>query len=237
MHHIGIVDDDARSRDVVLRHLRRYQDEHHEQFAVRVFGDGDDLVRGYPADLDILFLDVEMPGMGGFEAAHAVREVDDSVVIVFITRMGQLAIRGYEVGALNYLVKPLRYTVFAQELTRCLRRVRRSTGTHLMLPTARGSVRVDAADVTHVGSTRHRITVHTVDAAYTFTGTLKVVEAMLPEDGFFRASSSYLVNLRHVLAVHRTSCVVAGGHEVPISRARKRDFLEALTDHVGGRVC
>lgn len=237
MLHIGIVDDYERSRDLVLHHLRRYQDEHDQRFTVRVFGDGADLVRDYPADLDVLFLDVEMPGMGGFEAAHAVRELDDRVVIVFVTRMAQLAIRGYEVGALSYLVKPLGYAAFAPELTRCLRRVRRPAGTHVMLPAARGSVRVDAADVTHVGSAKHRITVHAGDAAYTFTGTLKAVQAMLPGGDFFRTSSSFLVNLRHVVAVHRSACVVAGGHEVPISRARKRDFLEAMTDHLGGRVC
>jgi DNA-binding LytR/AlgR family response regulator len=237
VHHIGIVDDDERSRDLVLHHLRRYQDEHDQRFTVRVFGDGTDLVGDYPADLDVLFLDVEMPGMGGFEAAHSVRELDDRVVIVFVTRMAQLAIRGYEVGALSYLVKPLGYAAFAPELTRCLRRVRRAAGTHVMLPAARGSVRVDAADVTHVGSAKHRITVHAGDAAYTFTGTLKAVQAMLPDGDFFRTSSSFLVNLRHVVAVHRSTCVVAGGHEVPISRARKRDFLEAMTDHLGGRVC
>lgn len=130
MHHIGIVDDDERSRDLVLHHLRRFQDEHDQRFTVRVFGDGADLVRDYPPDLDVLFLDVEMPGMGGFEAAHAVRELDDRVVIVFVTRMAQLAIRGYEVGALSYLVKPLGYAAFEQQLTRCLRQVRRSAGTH-----------------------------------------------------------------------------------------------------------
>lgn len=106
MFQIGIVDDDDRSIEVVLRHLRRHQDEHGTEFTVRPFRDGRDLVGGYRSDLDVLFLDVEMPTVGGFEVAHRIREVDVRVVIVFVTRMGQLTIRGYEVGALSYLVKP-----------------------------------------------------------------------------------------------------------------------------------
>jgi DNA-binding LytR/AlgR family response regulator len=84
---------------------------------------------------------------------------------------------------------------------------------------------------------RHRITVHTVDAPHSFTGTLRAVQVMVPDYRLFRTSSRFLVNLRYVLAVHRTTCVVAGGHEVPVSGDRKRDFLEAMTDRVGGRVC
>lgn len=237
MFQIGIVDDDDRSIEVVLRHLRRYQDEHGTEFTVRPFTDGRDLVRGYRSDLDLLFLDVEMPTVGGFEVAHRVRELDERVVIVFVTRMGQLAIRGYEVDALSYLVKPVAYSTFALALTRCLRRVRRSVDAHLMVPSARGTARVDTADVVYVASDKHRITVHAVDAQYTFTGTLKAVEARLGDAGFFRTSSSFLVNLRHVVAVHRSGCVVLGGHEVPVSRARRRDFLAAVTDHIGARVC
>jgi DNA-binding LytR/AlgR family response regulator len=237
VHHIAIVDDDERSIEVVLRHLRRYQDEHSTKFTVRTFTDGRDFVRGYRSDLDVLFLDVEMPTMDGFQVAHTIRALDERVVIVFITQMGQLAIRGYEVGALSYLVKPTPYSAFAHELARGLQRVRLSVAPHLMVPSARGVARLDTADIVYVESSKHRITVHTVDEGHTFTGTLKAVESRLDEAGFFRTSSSFLVNLRHVVAVHRSACVVAGGHEVPISRARKRDFLEAMTDHLGGRVC
>ncbi|WP_187365224.1 LytR/AlgR family response regulator transcription factor [Cellulosimicrobium cellulans] len=237
MFHIGIVDDDDRSTEVVHRHLQRYQHEHGLTFDTRTFADGWDLVRGYRSDFDILFLDVEMTTLGGFDTARAVRELDRRVVIVFVTRMAQLAIRGYEVDALSYLVKPVAYAAFAAELTRALKRAG-SAGRHLhlMLPTTRGTARVDTSDITHVAAAKHHITVHTTGAEFAFTGTLKAVEDQLAGRGFFRCSKSFLVNLRHVVAIQTASCVVLGGHEVPVSRSCKREFLAAVTDHLGGRV-
>lgn len=236
MFQIGIVDDDVRSRELLTRHLGRYRSEHGVDLAVRLFGDGAQLTQAYRPELDVLFLDVEMPGVGGFDAARAVRELDERVLIVFITRLAQFAIRGYEVDALNYLVKPVPYVAFARELSRGLDRLRRSGPSEdLMLPTARGTARVDPADVVYVRSIRHRLEVHALGREYAFTGALRNVEAEVAGRDFFRVHNSYLVNLRHVVAVQQATCTVAGGDELPVSRARRRAFLEALTDHVGGR--
>ena len=236
MFHIGIGDDDARSRALLLQHLERYRREHPHGLAISTYTDGWDLVHAYRADLDVLFLDVEMPRVGGYDAAHRIREIDQRVSIVFVTRLAQLAIRGYEVGALSYLVKPVPYAGFAREVSRALSRASRDPADHLLLPTARGTARVDVSDVVSVESRRHRITAHTLDTEYAFTGTLRAVEERVADRGFFRTSSSSLVNLRHVLAVQQAGCVVRGDREVPISRAKRRPFLDALTDYLGGRV-
>lgn len=236
MIHVGIVDDDARSRDVVLSHLRRYQDEHDVEFTVRTFTDGSEIARAYRPEFDILFLDVEMLDMDGFETARAVRALDDRVIIVFITRMAQFAIKGYEVDALSYLVKPVPYFAFSQELARCLVRASRADSDGIMIPTAQGTARVDVSDIVYVESIKHRIIVHVIGGQHAFTGTLKAVEAELAGRGFFRSNNSFLVNLRHVHAVKQTSCVMLGGDELQISRARKRAFLNAMADHIGGRV-
>lgn len=234
--YIGVVDDDPHSRATVVAHLRRYEEEHGVEFSVRTFSDGAQLTRGYRADFDVLFLDVEMARMDGFETAHAVRALDDRVVIVFITRMAQMAIKGYEVDALSYLVKPVPYFAFSQELARSLQRVRRTQSEGVMLPVAGGTARVDVADIVYVESIKHRIVVHAIGRKYAFTGTLKAIEEQLAGQGFFRSNNCYLVNLRHVHAVRQSTSVMLGGDELQISRARKRAFLDAMADHLGGRV-
>lgn len=234
MVRVGIVDDDAASRSVILAHLKRYQDEHGGDFSIRTFTNGVELAEHYHPDLDLIFLDVVMDGMDGFEAAHAIRELDDRVVIVFVTNMGQYAIKGYEVNALSYLVKPVPYFAFSQELARSLRTIERSTPTSdaLMVPTATGTARVDLTDITYIESSRHRVTVHTPARSYTYTGTLKSLEAKLADKDFFRSNNCYLVNLRHVRGLDATSCVMEGGEELQVSRPRRRAFLEALTSYV-----
>lgn len=237
MIRIGIVEDDPAGRDVILAHLQRYQAENQVRFSVRTFSDGSELAPGYRPEFDILFLDVMMDEMDGFEAARAIRELDDSVVIVFVTNMAQFAIRGYEVDAMSYLVKPVPYFAFSQELARCLRRVTKVTeeSDTILLPTASGTARVDLTDIVYVESSRHRITVHTTARTYAFTGTLKSIEAEVDGKDFYRSNNCYLVNLRHVRGVNTTASIMANGDQLQISRPRRKGFLDALTNYVGGR--
>lgn len=231
---VGVLDDEEPERAVLVRHLRRYEAEHAVRLDVSTFATGPELLDRYGADLDIVFLDVQMPGDDGFEVARRLRDLDTDLVIVFVTHMGHLAIRGYEVEALGYLVKPVPYFAFSRELGRAVRRSRRVVPDALMLSLPDGVARVGIGDVVYVESTGHRITVHALDRRYELRGTLKAFESELADKGFHRSNNCYLVNLRHVVAVRATSCVLRGDVELQVSRPRRRAFLDALAQHVGG---
>ncbi|WP_084129429.1 LytTR family DNA-binding domain-containing protein [Demequina sp. NBRC 110055] len=235
MIRIGIAEDVESNRVDLLHHLARYSEEHGTEFATTEYSDGADLVAGYRPRFDILFLDVEMARMDGLEAAHRIREVDPEVIIIFVTNMAQYAIKGYQVDALSYLVKPVPYFAFAQELTRSLTRLNKSDDDAVMLSVGGRVARITTPDIVYVESVKHRITVHTLDSEYVFSGTLKAVEEELEGKGFYRSNNCYLVNLRHVTSVEPTSCVMTGGEELAVSRPRRKGFLDALTDHVDSR--
>lgn len=235
MIRIGVVEDDPRSMQFLLDHLHRYQAENAETFEIRTFADGRDIVAGYKSDFDIVFLDVEMAHLDGFSTAQRIREVDPEVVLIFITNMAQYAIRGYEVDALSYLLKPVPYFAFSQELNRSLERVRKRARSSIMITVDGEMQRIDLAGILYVESIKHRLVVHTLSRQYSFAGTLKEMEATLAGQSFFRSNNCYLVNLRHVTGVRQSSCLLAGDRELQISRPRKKGFLDALTDYVGGR--
>lgn len=236
MIRIGIVDDELRSRDLVLEYLHRYETEHNVTFSVRTFADGSELADGYRPEFDIIFLDVQMTHMDGLETAHQIRLLDANVVLVFITNMAQYAIRGYEVDALSYLVKPVPYFAFSQELRRSIARVTKAGNESIMVPTPGGLARVDLMDIVYIESVKHRIILHAIDRTYSFTGTLKALDIELTGKEFFRSNNCYLVNLRYVTSVSNNSCTMLGGDELLVSRPRKRGFLDALADHVGGKL-
>lgn len=235
MIRIGIVEDDAASSALLVDYLRRYQDEHHEPFDISLFADGSQVVSGYRPVFDILLLDVQMPNLDGFSAAERIRQVDPDVVIVFITNMTQHAIRGYEVDALSYVLKPVSYFAFSQEIKRSISRLRRRAADYVLLAVDGGLVRVATSDIVYLESAKHRTLVHTIDGRYSVVAPLKTMEAELEGRGFFRSNSGYLVNLRHVLAVRQNSAEMVGGHDLLISRPRKKAFLAALTDYIGER--
>lgn len=236
MIRIGIAEDDPSSIDLLLSHLDRFQRELGERFHVGAFRDGADLVEAYRPDWDILLLDIEMERMDGMTAARRIREVDAEVVIVFITSSPQYAVSGYSVGALSYLLKPVPYVAFEQEMSRCLTRLRQRERRHLMFTTSDGARRrVDAADVLFIESVKRHLVIHTLDGDYSTVVTMRSMEAELAADGFFRCNSGYLVNLRHVTGVDGSECRIRGGVRLQVSRPRKREFLAALAEYIGER--
>ncbi|MDR1214708.1 MAG: LytTR family DNA-binding domain-containing protein [Propionibacteriaceae bacterium] len=230
---IGIVEDDPASRSLLTDYVARYESEHGLACPVTGFSDGQDLLSGFQRQFDLLLLDIQMPGLDGFSTAERVRRVDPDVVIVFITNTPQYAIHGYEVDALSYLLKPVPYFAFARELTRSVERLARRTADYVVLSSGTDLVRLDTRHIVYLESVKHHLLVNTLDHRHTTVGTLKAMEATLAGRGFFRSNSCYLVNLRHVTAVHQSSCVMSTGVHLVVSRPRKKDFLIALTDYLG----
>jgi DNA-binding LytR/AlgR family response regulator len=132
---IAVVEDDDRNRALLVEHLRRYEQEHGLAFEVTTFSDGREILARFRPVYDIVLLDIQMEHVDGMTTAKRIREVDKDVVLVFITNSPQYAIVGYQVAALSYLLKPVPYFAFSEELARCLDQVRKRERGFVMLTT------------------------------------------------------------------------------------------------------
>ena len=109
MLQIAIVEDEADLAQQTKDNVVRYLNEHGLEGNIAVFNDGMDIAENYKPIWDILLLDIEMPLLDGMSAAQKIREQDATVVMIFITRMAKYAIKGYEVDALDFILKPITY--------------------------------------------------------------------------------------------------------------------------------
>ena len=159
MFKIAIVEDQEETRESLNRFVRQYAQEQGLQVEISLITDGAEIAEHYTPGFDIIFMDVEMPRLDGFGAAEAIRSVDADVVLVFVTNMAQYAIRGYEVDALDYVLKPVNYYQFCTKLSRAIQRVqRRRGGLVLLLLWGRG----DAFTLSILGENGLSINLYTI---------------------------------------------------------------------------
>lgn len=120
MVRVAIIEDDKYCQDEIAGYLEKYGTSQGVEFSVDLFSDGDAIVEKYPADYDVLLMDIELPLLSGMNAAEEIRRIDSEVAIIFITNSPQYAIEGYRVQAMDYLLKPLNYYAFSQSIGRAL---------------------------------------------------------------------------------------------------------------------
>lgn len=235
MLRIAIVEDDRADACRLEELARQYAREYGAELEVCCFSTGMEIAEGYKPVWDIIFLDIEMPLLDGMSTAEHIRAQDPEVILIFVTNMAQYAIRGYEVDALAYLLKPVSYGAFHMKMRKAQRMIDSRSAQSVLLMTEGRAVKLDAADVFYVEVQDHQLIYHTRNGEYRLFGSLRSVEKQFSQ-GFARCNQCYLVNLRHVDGVQE-DCVQVGGDTLKISRARKKEFMQNLSDYYrfGGR--
>ena len=230
---IAFVEDEELYAKQLQQFLHQYEEENKEMFDITVYSDGDQIVNKYKSQYDIILMDVEMKFMDGMSAAEEIRKIDTEVVIIFITNMAQYAIRGYAVDALDYVLKPVPYFAFSQQLMKAVTRLEKRAKHYLTVPVEGGLRRLDTASIYYLESEGHRVHFYTDEGDFSAPGALKTFEEKLVACPFARCNSGYLVNLVQVRGVQQNT-VEVGPYELQVSRPKRKSFLAALTDYIGG---
>ena len=229
---IAVVDDEKAFSTQLSRMLRRWGDEHGAELNITCFDDGIDIADNFQSRWDIIFLDIQMKLLDGLKTARAIRAHDSEVVLIFVTTMAQYAINGYEVDAFDYILKPLSYPQFEIRMNKAAREVeKKKKHSYVFLKKYSETVRVSTDDILYVEVVGHTLRYVTDGEIYEQRQTIGEAEKALADLPFARCSLSFLVNLKRIDRVSRDSLFV-GGHELPISRNRKKEFLQIFSDYL-----
>jgi two-component system, LytTR family, response regulator LytT len=197
-----VVDDEAPARSE-LRHLLAAEPD------VVVVGEAagvDEAVRSVDAHRpDVVFLDIELPGATGLEAAPLVRERRDPPAVVFVTAHARYAVDAFAVEAFDYVLKPVDPDRLARVVARLRERASPQARPVERLPVvaAGGTQLLDVDEVHYISADGDYSRVHTYDRSLLCTTSLRDLERRLPADRFARVHRSHLVNLAKVAAVRR----------------------------------
>lgn len=233
MFHIAIVEDCQEDSLQLKRYLSRYEQEKGTKFKVSCVDNGMDFIDEYDPDYDIVLMDIEMPYLDGMSAAKKMREIDQSVCLIFVTNMAQYAIDGYEVDAMDFLVKPITFQHFALKLEKALWNCSVRKERYYGVQTQNGVIKVPLTQIYYVESEKHYLKFHTWSGIYRSRGSIKELAAEFPGETFVRCHASYLVNLDYVTRVAQDNVQVKDV-KLPVSRACKKEFTDAFTRYLGG---
>lgn len=230
---VAVVEDDQSAVAHLHECLNRYASSHDGvRFDVKEFSEPTGFLDPYEAKWDIVFMDIEMPNMDGMEAAQRLRRLDSDVKLFFVTNMAQFAAKGYEVDALDYIIKPFVYENFERKLTRAVRLCERDSDAIVIAQ--RGiSQRFRLRDISYIEVRGRNLEYHMESGTISAFGSLKDVEAELGSYGFLRCGNPYLVNQRYIAAVRGQSVLLENGLELPIGRAFRKSFLTGLAAVLG----
>lgn len=226
MIRVAVVDDDPLSRRSLCRHFEQYSDLYGVSFEIREFSDGDEILENYQAGYDILFLDVMMNYTDGLKTAREIRLMDPEVMIFFASNMPQFASKGYEVDAMDYLLKPISYPDFEKRIQRALKNLQ-NRNQYLSIFTKSGFRKINVHELDYVEVRDHDLMFHTRSGILEAKGSLSDIEAQLNKETFFRCNKCYLINLDQVQGIQNCD-VTVGGDLLQVSRARKKELLDAL---------
>ncbi|MBK7307355.1 MAG: response regulator transcription factor [Chitinophagaceae bacterium] len=195
---------------------------------------------------DVVFLDIELPDMTGFELLQQLGDINFQTI--FTTSHSHYAIKAFRFNALDYLIKPIQET----ELDEAVKRLLKSAGNtievkhalsnfqsqsvedqKLVLPTQNGTLRLPLKQITHIEGERNYSYIYLSNGSRELSSkNLAYFEDILIDKNFFRSHRSYLVNRYHINTLKNDQFVLKNGIEIPISR---RKIIEADTWFFKGR--
>lgn len=229
---VAVVEDEESSALTLFRFLDRYTQETSVVFQTTRFQSGNDFLNGYQPCYDIVFMDIMLPGINGMETAARLRKLDSIVTLIFVTNLAKFAVKGYEVSALDFIVKPVVYASFKMKMDKAVSVASRYSDEKVVVRSGGNTKIFSTSEIFYIEVYNHDLIYCTSGGKFTAHGSLNDVEKQLKKNNFSRCSSGFLVNLRYVGEINGNICYI-DGQEIPIGRSKKKSFMMDLANYLG----
>lgn len=189
---------------------------------------GDELVAS-GCKPDILFLDIQMPGLGGMETAELLRRDNEDMVLIFVTAAEEYVFQAFDVGAFHYLVKPFSDEKFEEVVKRAVAAAGKHAGNradekYMMIQSAGSHIKVFLRDIVYAEVYNRKVIIHTRNADIEYYGKLQDLSDMAGED-FFRTHRAYLVHFKYVER-YDANCVTMENGTALIAKKNYSEFVK-----------
>lgn len=233
MIQIAIVDDDSKSLEKIHTYIDRYFTKNAEEYHITEFHDGSEVMDQYEAVYDLIFLDIQMEQADGMKTARYIRKRDQNTVIIFVTQMAKYAIKGYEVDALDFIVKPVDYYGFEIKMRKAVNYIHSHSARKICIDMDGSYLWISTDSIYYIEVFDHDLIYHTENGDYKARGSISALTKQLEGLSYRQCNRCYLVNMKHVTGLEGDWLTV-GGTSVKISKRRRKELVDALMRYYGG---
>ena len=230
---IAICDDEKSQRELLQKYVYEWAEKQQKKINIFLFESSENFSFFWSEEktIDLILLDIQMGRENGVELAKKIRKTDEELQIVFITAINAYIAEGYEVEALNYLLKPIE----KEKLFRCLDKAslkEKSEHSKILLETKQGMIRISVKDIWYLEAFGHQCMIHTKSDVHEVKESIGKIEATMEteEASFIKCHRSYFINLKHVSKIEKDSVVMDDGRSLPISRNSYKKVAQAFID-------
>ena len=232
MWNIAIIEDEEAMSNQLVSYFAKFGKDYNESFSFAIFNNAETFLKNYKKEYSVVLMDINLPGMNGMECVKKLREIDDTVLVVFVTNLSQFAVDGYEVKAFDFIVKPISYYNFSLKLKRALSHLSSLNNYELIISTKDKKYFININQLIYIEIRNHTIIYHLVNEEIKGSGTLKSLYTNLKKHHFAFCNQCYLVNLAFVKGID-DGYLLINNEKIRIASSRKKSFMQELTAYIG----
>ena len=229
MVRVAVVDDEAEMLEYLENSIEKAFEEMNVDVETFAFNKGSELVRQQgEMKFDIIFLDLEMPEMDGFEAARRIRTTDSKVVLVFVTNREDLVFDAFQYDVTAFVRKKCLNEEWMDAVAKAYKKAISRLSVQIF-KTEKGEMYLRTNEILYFSSQGHNVTIHLINGeSFRIYYTLEQLESMLVPGEFVRCHSGILVNCSHIYSIDKDTVILTGNISVVLSRHRKKMVKDAL---------
>lgn len=244
MFRIAICEDEKVQIEYLQMLLEQWQERYDEKMTVDTYTSAEQYLFETEGKVpyDLLLLDIQMGHMNGVELARKVREQDTKVKIIFLTGIKDYAIEGYEVGAVRYLLKPVKEAVLFSLLDKLCDEAKEQKEDFLFFQTGGVTNRVRFSEILYAEAEGHYVVLKTAcpeekgqTKEWKWKENISARSEELEAKGFFLLRRGLYVNLAKVEQIGKVECVLENGEVLPVTKARYQALNEAFIAFYKGK--
>lgn len=230
--YIAICDDDAGDEAQLHQLIGEYYASLGELCCIDSFSSSHDFLQNFSAGkYDLVFLDIYMDTYSGIDLAHAIRQIDPELPLVFATSCADFALEGFAVGALHYLVKPVTSDSLREVFQRC-HRLQKPAAAMLEIIANRLPVKVPLASILYIDVYAKLCTLHCRNRNISTYMSLDELEQRIHSPSFLRTHRSYLVNMDCIHGIETDAFRLSTGELVPIRQQGRSTIKQTYMQYI-----